>query len=142
MRNAVWLVAFPIAATFAWAFAGAVVVLSVVMFQISKVRSSLRKVEMYTIKGVVTRKYVCFPRGDRSTPVLVAPKVIQEDIRKTGACELMVQINCSDGYTFAEWVNADMFDALEEGAPVLVTYSTGKGVEGRTHILIRRLGQK
>lgn len=139
MSDTILLALFPVVATFGTVCIACIVTACISVFHVVKARQELRKKRVYNVNGVVVRKYVCFPRTGDKNPVIQVPSSIQEELRESGRCEFMVQISCTDGYTFAEWINADMFDAVTEGSPMLVTYSTQGCGDERTRVLIRTL---
>lgn len=96
------------------------------------------EVSILAIEGTVVMKYICFPRGDDKSPVLRVPEHRREEVRKTGECELMIQISCVDGYGFAEWVSPRIFDEVMEGSKVTVTYALHERTKERTRIHIKR----
>ena len=93
---------------------------------------------VHEVKGTVGMKYVCCPRASAAAPVIRVPYNELEWARKTGECELMVQINCADGYIFAEWVSPQIFDAVRPGTKMTVTYSLNTKTNERKCISLKR----
>ncbi|OGM93657.1 hypothetical protein A2524_03675 [Candidatus Wolfebacteria bacterium RIFOXYD12_FULL_48_21] len=93
---------------------------------------------VHEVEGGVAMKYVCYPRVNSGAPVIQVPYGELKYVRKTGECELMLQINCNDGYSFAEWVSPQIFDAVKPGTKMTVTYSLNTRTNERKCISLKR----
>ena len=106
---------------------------------ICKCKDASRKLpEVTNMEGTVAMKYVCYQRTSGSAPVIRVPLSELKWVRKTGECELMLQINCDDGYSFAEWVSPQIFDAVSPGTKMTVTYSLNIRTNERGCISLKR----
>jgi len=118
--------------------------LGVIIFHLVRDRKGAKKEQknptssVHDVEGTVVMKYVCYPRTSGSTPVIRVPWNELEWVRKTGECELMLQINCDDGYSFAEWVSPQIFDAVKTGTKMTVTYSLDAKTNERKCISLKR----
>jgi len=118
--------------------------LGVIIFHLVRDRRRAKKERenptssVHKVEGGVSMKYVCYPRAGASAPVIRVPHSELEWVRKTGECELMLQLNCDDGYSFAEWVSPQIFDEVVVGTKLTVTYSLNIRTNERKCISLKR----
>lgn len=88
------------------------------------------------VGATVGGKYICYPRGGQSEPVLLVSDKDHAAVRKSGKCELMVTVTCIGGFAFAEWVKPKFFDSVELGSKVVVTYTEDMKTHTKTCLSI------
>src|SRR3989339_746792 len=112
----------------------------VVLFHNAKDRAKAKNqnISAHDVEGAVAAKYICYPRAKTSSPVIRVTENRWEAVRKSGECELMLDIFCNDGCIFAERVSSGIFDALKVGSRMTVSYALNERTRERSCDRIKR----